>query len=1744
MTIRRQLLSVSRSLDIAGPYNRGTNAQWSRRINDSFVSRFNNASTFNQRQAVAAQAFDVAMNRLSGKAGFSLNAAMGRAQIDALPAQIARSRIRRGLADRAIAARQQERFNRENPDAGYMPMNGGVVDIAAGQRLLSAARAQYRGITDQHGAIQSNIYNNSIRNLEDIRQTIRNAIASRNGAVKVNVHVAGLLERKDAGGRVSYKVWKNGINNRVRLADSPILIRNEADLKSFFSKYVNRSKINEAFQNEMPDSRVKVKGVHNVLVRVSEVGAPMGAVISLPKEYLDNPYLNTVYESTGNKCFWACLAVHRGADRKRYMKQAKELFIDYYGVKPKRSYPGVDLKKELHDIEAHFKLAITVYEKVDEHYQIKRPTITTGEELNLLAYRDHLMYIKNVDALGRQFKCDTCETLWATPYALKRHSVRCVAKVIDKFSRFGEIYSPNENVLIRLAKALGVYTHDIDFAYDYHCVFDYEAMLLKVEESQNGKIVRTSRHEPVSCSVNSNVPGFGVQFFCLTDYDNALEMNRAIYMYFKDCQAEAHRLMWVKLMNMLTIPKRAADCELVVERAEWWLVDDSVVEFMLNLEAYLEKIAPRLRGQVVSYLSQLPVLSFNGGMYDINLNKTHGLMTFLTTDGINFCARKANRYMAIATDRLKLLDVSNYIAPGWSYDKYVKAYQCSMDKGFFPYEWCDSLDKLEEKQLPPIEAFYSSLKKSNSLCTKKDPTGKQNYAMLQRTWEEQKMETMRDMLQWYNNLDVIPFVEAVEKQKAYYYSMELDMFKDAVSIPGLAEKIMFQSSRQSVKVSLPDKHKWARISDEMLEKRIAGYVKQDAKAGREYKDDEFLDLATARKLVEESNYRCAHCFNSIGERRNQPERYQLSFDRIDNSLAHVKGNLVVSCVGCNKTRGDQLYSAWRFRSEAKRIHHISPQVKLISDANKSVFYKLKSNIVGGASIIFHRYHEAGITRILRPEYSLKHHRFVRPTPGKMVQRIVGLDANALYLWCLGQAMPCGDLREVDVDSTTLPRIRSGELFGFAEVDIHVPEKHWNRFIEFPPIFRNTVIEEENIGDYMRTLRKKLDKPGGKNRKLISSFAGTKILLYTPLLRWYLEHGLVVSRVHSFIKATKSKPFEAFTNWVSDARRDGDKDPSMAIRADSTKLVGNSAFGRTGMNKSKHNTTKYLTDIYKARRRVNSWTFRDLNEIKTIDDKVVFEITQGKRTVRQNCPLQVASAVYQMAKLRMLEFYHDCVDKFIDRADYQYIEMDTDSAYMAITSKSINDIIKPSMREQWEKERYDWFPDNRTPESKAYQRRTPGLFKVEWEGDAMVALTSKMYCCRGDGYDKSSAKGIQASKNAEVLQFDNFKKVLDEGSIIQAENRGLRAMNGEVFTYQQKKDGLCPIYDKRIVLEDGVCTIPLLQGVPMPEGLVPGKLVDAKVERNEIAELETMLNGKEFYWSIERAYQVCLAGHILIGRDVMFKDKQRRMYTTFRSYERYFRWLKGVDAVDRTFHEMVRDHETRRLYFDFDREITGFFDDDKLIEVKQRIESLLEGGLDEVLSKRGYYRARIHFSHQHRPGKLSVHAIVKNLVGDANMNRSIAVELKEWIKDAKLNSVRPENIDLQVYGSLKSLRMPGSSKLGLVKYPKPISMILLKNFAYADVKEVVDKNATHEYKERSDNVSHEMPDDLPVDDPALDAFEFRSITDNRLVNFNRLRPSHCDICERIHHSDNTAFLIRSRGGWKYGCTRSKGRMVDM
>ena len=61
-------------------------------------------------------------------------------------------------------------------------------------------------------------------------------------------------------------------------------------------------------------------------------------------------------------------------------------------------------------------------------------------------------------------------------------------------------------------------------------------------------------------------------------------------------------------------------------------------------------------------------------------------------------------------------------------------------------------------------------------------------------------------------------------------------------------------------------------------------------------------------------------------------------------------------------------------------------------------------------------------------------------------------------------------------------------------------------------------------------------------------------------------------------------------------------------------------------------------------------------------KILLQVTSKKKRINHNLPVQIGFFVYSYAKLRMLEFFYDVIDRFISRDDYNLLEMDTGKRY--------------------------------------------------------------------------------------------------------------------------------------------------------------------------------------------------------------------------------------------------------------------------------------------------------------------------------------------------------------------------------------------------------------------------------------------------------------------------------------------------
>ena len=300
----------------------------------------------------------------------------------------------------------------------------------------------------------------------------------------------------------------------------------------------------------------------------------------------------------------------------------------------------------------------------------------------------------------------------------------------------------------------------------------------------------------------------------------------------------------------------------------------------------------------------------------------------------------------------------------------------------------------------------------------------------------------------------------------------------------------------------------------------------------------------------------------------------------------------------------------------------------------------------------------------------------------------------------------------------LQGIIDGRLFGYVQCDIEVSDHLQNYFSNFPPIFKNTVVSREDIGNLMRESAEKENIMAQPRRMLISSFILTNGTIITPLLLFYLKLGLVCIKIHQFVQYTPRKSFNNFVQSAVDARCQGDENPNSSVVVETMKLLANSSYGYQIMHRSRHTVTKYLTDE-KTHSAINSKMSKRPNHITD----QLYEVELVKPDIEHREPIIVGFFILQYAKQRMLELNYNFFKKFCDTDKCEELEMDTDSLYLALSEENLEDVILPEKRAEWNKLRSKDCPDNFTANAtdnyfprtccnthKKHDKREPGLFK--------------------------------------------------------------------------------------------------------------------------------------------------------------------------------------------------------------------------------------------------------------------------------------------------------------------------------------------------------------------------------------------------------------------------------------------------
>jgi hypothetical protein len=1256
--------------------------------------------------------------------------------------------------------------------------------------------------THQIGPITS-IYNFPLGHTFDVDTLMKQASEiydMENKSFKLNLTFGIILQNRETK---EYRYFKPHKNNEV--FQRPIYVTNRNDMKKLEQK-LKELDVNQYVLNQRPNSKYIPTLVTNVKWWISHTNYPLG--LGMLPEYirnmksiigLDTDRRGLSYED--DNCIFRCLTFHRNPQLHRthpneFEASVQAIRMEYTSDFGPQTFELLDLP----DFERLFQINVNIF-SIDPDY-IAFPVYKSmgqfPETMHLNLFENHLSYIKNISSYCQKWQCTKCDRLFDRSDKLKKHFKNCESTT--KFVFPGGFYSSPKTVFEELEE-VNVFVDHPQRTYPWFIVFDFEAMLKKTPIKSSDKQQWTHQHVPISVSICSNIDEFRDPICYVNPDMDVLLQSMIQTMTEMSLQANSFaRRKWGYVFDELEHEKRK--WENLPKRSK--MGDDADPDQDVNskmcrkLDYLLQKFG--------KYCKQVPVLGYNSARYDLNLVKER-LACHLEMNEDAFVIKRNNSYLCMSQPLLKFLDITSYLSPGFSYAQFLIAYEAEATKSFFPYEWFDCVEKLDQEQLPEYEAFFSTLKGKNLL--EEDGCGRENYENLKTIWQERGMKTMRDFLVFYNNQDVGPFVKAVENLQKFYFDKHIDLFKTSVSLPGIARTMLFETAKRSQACfSLFDEDN--KDLYETMKTNIVGGP----------------SIVFTR-------------YHKAGETRIRGKKKCRSIVGLDANALYLWAFGEPMPTGPFVRRIGPHFTP-RTRDKHLMMYHWMDWVS--QNSGVKIIHKMnngKEKVVGPFRVDGYDPHQNKIYEFLGCYFHGHHCQSKDPEREKKfnhTQRRLGflteMGHQVETIWeCEFEKKIKSQLqlrefiakrrppftrthpRSVN-EKEILEGVLSGELFGAVEVDIAVPDHLYEHFSECSPIFCNTNVPFEKMGSHMQEHVKKFKLSEKPRRLLVGGMRANKILLASSLLKWYIEHGLEVTKVYQVVEFTPSKCFENFVEQVTEARRRGDIDPTQSVFRDTMKLLGNSAFGSSIMNKEKHQKVSYVKGENMACLKVNEPEFKKLTSL----EHDMYEVESYKKKIVLNVPTQIGFFILQYAKLRMLSFHYDCIDTILDRSNYQLMETDTDSYYYALSDLSIESLVEPQHKEAYLLDVYHncdgevnadrhWFPRKCCQRHSKHDARTPGLFKLEYQGDEMVALCSKTYIINQspDSF-KLSCKGI--NKRNIVDPFDHYKSVLDTQVGRAKENVGFGLRNNSVFTYTQNRLGFTYFYCKREVLEDGISTVPL------------------------------------------------------------------------------------------------------------------------------------------------------------------------------------------------------------------------------------------------------------------------------------------------------------------------------------------------
>ena len=198
---------------------------------------------------------------------------------------------------------------------------------------------------------------------------------------------------------------------------------------------------------------------------------------------------------------------------------------------------------------------------------------------------------------------------------------------------------------------------------------------------------------------------------------------------------------------------------------------------------------------------------------------------------------------------------------------------------------------------------------------------------------------------------------------------------------------------------------------------------------------------------------------------------------------------------------------------------------------------------------------------------------------------------------------------------------------------------------------------------------------GKVSKLIPNLHNKeRYTIHHENLKYYLEKGLVLTKIHRGITFEESNWMESYISLNTKLRAQATND----FEKEFFKLMNNAVYGKTLENVRNHVDVKLVTSKEEAKK----WICKPNFSRFTIYNKHFAAIHMLKKKVVQNKPRYVGFTVLELSKLHMYNFHYNyIIPKYGDRAKLLFT--DTDSLMYEIETDDFYKDIAPDVHDKFD-----------------------------------------------------------------------------------------------------------------------------------------------------------------------------------------------------------------------------------------------------------------------------------------------------------------------------------------------------------------------------------------------------------------------------------------------------------------------------